>query len=154
VRFWRIYNSRYGDPLSGEGARRYGGRWNPKGVSVIYLADSPALAMLEILVRAPGLQQARQFRAAEIDIDARLIPAIPTARLPPGWDGEPASPISQDFGNRQFTGRHRLGFRVPSVVVPIQQNAVILTSHKRFPQAAKIIRSNLPCPFDRRLLGD
>ena len=39
--------------MSGEGARRYGGRWNPPGLPAVYLAESRALAALEILVHAP-----------------------------------------------------------------------------------------------------
>ena len=41
----RIYAS-----LDGEGARRVGGRWNSPGRSVVYMAQSVALAVLENLV--------------------------------------------------------------------------------------------------------
>ncbi len=41
----RIYAS-----LNGEGARRAGGRWNSPGRSVVYMAQSVALAVLENLV--------------------------------------------------------------------------------------------------------
>lgn len=46
---WRIARTPFAD-LSGEGARLFGGRWNSPGIAVIYLADHPALALLEILV--------------------------------------------------------------------------------------------------------
>ncbi|WP_006247459.1 RES family NAD+ phosphorylase [Mycolicibacterium tusciae] len=37
------------DPLSGEGARRFGGRWNPPLLfSAIYLADSAQACMVEV----------------------------------------------------------------------------------------------------------
>ena len=35
--------------MTGEGARLYGGRWNPKGVAVVYLADSLALDIATLL---------------------------------------------------------------------------------------------------------
>ncbi len=35
------------DPLSGEGARRYGGRFNPKGTAALYTATSIATAIRE-----------------------------------------------------------------------------------------------------------
>jgi RES domain-containing protein len=45
---YRIHKTRYaGD--SGEGARRYGGRWNPTGVAVIYAASHVSLAALDTL---------------------------------------------------------------------------------------------------------
>src|SRR5271154_6122791 len=44
---WRISN--YAD-LSGEGGRRSDGRWHAKGQRVVYLAEHPALALLEVLV--------------------------------------------------------------------------------------------------------
>ncbi len=47
---YRICDSKYAEDLSGNGARIYGGRWNSKGTPVIYLSDSKALAVLELLV--------------------------------------------------------------------------------------------------------
>ena len=46
---YRISKSKYAKDLSGEGARRAGGRWNFKGTPVVYTADSTALATLETL---------------------------------------------------------------------------------------------------------
>ena len=33
--------------LSGEGARRYGGRWNPPGITCVYAAGSRALVRVD-----------------------------------------------------------------------------------------------------------
>ena len=46
---YRIHKSKY-PGNSGEGAKRYGGRWNPPGVTAIYAANHASLAVLEILV--------------------------------------------------------------------------------------------------------
>lgn len=43
------YTSASRDPLSGEGARRHGGRWNPPDLfPAIYLADSEQACMVEV----------------------------------------------------------------------------------------------------------
>ena len=48
---WRIVQTHVADhAFSGEGARRYGGRWNSKGHAVVYTSGSISLAILEILV--------------------------------------------------------------------------------------------------------
>jgi len=44
---WRLCRRPHAD-LSGEGARRLGGRWNSPGRPLIYLAEHPALAALEV----------------------------------------------------------------------------------------------------------
>ena len=46
---WRLCR-RLNAHLTGEGARRFGGRWNSAGVPVVYLAEHPALAALEVRV--------------------------------------------------------------------------------------------------------
>lgn len=37
-----------GEPLSGEGARRFGGRFNPKGVAALYCTLDPVTAVREV----------------------------------------------------------------------------------------------------------
>ena len=51
---WRLTKARLAAiAFDGEGARVEGGRWNPKGVAVVYLSDHPALAALETPVNDP-----------------------------------------------------------------------------------------------------
>jgi RES domain-containing protein len=52
---WRIVKEERADAaMSGEGARRYGGRWNAKGTPAVYLSSSLSLAVLEILFHLPS----------------------------------------------------------------------------------------------------
>jgi RES domain-containing protein len=51
-RFYRLVKSRFAEQaFDGEGAKLAGGRWNSKGVTIAYAADSIALAALELLAR-------------------------------------------------------------------------------------------------------
>jgi RES domain-containing protein len=44
---WRITTARHvSTAYSGEGARLFGGRWNPKGVPLVYTAESRVLALI------------------------------------------------------------------------------------------------------------
>src|ERR1700750_1052649 len=47
MQLWRL--SRH-ESLSGEGGRRYGARWHCPGSPIVYLAESPPGALIEILV--------------------------------------------------------------------------------------------------------
>ena len=49
VRVYRVCRARYAR-LDGEGAKLVGGRWNSPGRTVVYMAESIALAVLENLV--------------------------------------------------------------------------------------------------------
>ena len=52
--FYRIVQAHWAaSAMTGEGARMFGGRWNPPGMPAVYLAESRALAALEIIVNAP-----------------------------------------------------------------------------------------------------
>src|SRR5260221_4467580 len=73
---WRITTAAFArSAFSGEGARLYGGRWNPKGVPMVYTAANQSLAMLEMLV------QDQPLRAGYVMIEARIPGGIPIDRL-------------------------------------------------------------------------
>jgi RES domain-containing protein len=151
VRFWRLYRRVHRDPLSGEGARTHGGRWNLKGFSTLYLAESLSLCALETLARVPDLQRARGYVTAEYEIDARLLPNYRAGQLPSNWDAEPPTKATQSFGVERYRRNLLLGFRVPSVIVPNETIAVVFPDHKEFRRQVKVIRADIPFPFDPRL---
>ena len=48
---WRIVKKKHSaSAFDGEGARRYGGRWNSLGTAMVYTADYLATAALELMV--------------------------------------------------------------------------------------------------------
>ena len=62
------------DLLTGEGSKRHGGRWNPVGLSVVYLSLSPETAMAETLAhyRYYGIPIEEAMPRTFVAIDIRL----------------------------------------------------------------------------------
>lgn len=55
------------DPLSGEGAKLHGGRFNPQGMPALYLALSPTVALAEYNQGFPHRPQPITLCAYEVD---------------------------------------------------------------------------------------
>ena len=67
---WRITTARFAQTaFSGEGARLYGGRWNPKGWEVVYTAESQSLGLLELMVQDDPLRAHYVLIPAQLPAD-------------------------------------------------------------------------------------
>lgn len=120
------------DDLSGKGAEITGGRWNRKSTAMLYAASSRALACLETFVHlnAGGLPLNRYLVAIEIEDHLWRAARVETvATLPIGWDAEPASMTSVDFGTAWAQASSSLLLSVPSVIVPEEANILINPRH-------------------------
>src|ERR1700675_2190231 len=62
------------DLLTGEGSRRFGGRWNPIGIAVIYASLTPETAMAEALAHSRyfGIPVEDAMPRTFVAIEARL----------------------------------------------------------------------------------
>ena len=99
IRVWRLCQVVHrAIAFSGEGARRYGGRWNRKGRPVVYTAATQSLAALEILVHVDTDLVPNDFVAFAVDIPEFLTSEhIRPEDLAPHWrDEDPplTSPLS------------------------------------------------------------
>ena len=84
--FYRIVQEHWAaTALDGEGARLYGGRWNSPGVAAVYLAESRALAALEILVHAPREALRLNWIMIELEVPDTWIDKVPPSKLPTAW---------------------------------------------------------------------
>jgi hypothetical protein len=95
---------------SGEGARRFGQRWNPPGYPAIYAGTSFALCLIEVLVHANAMGGARPAFDAVVLIQsnfnflgARGMRVAVTATRPSLFDAAP------------FRASFRFSFRVTQV---------------------------------------
>ena len=147
---WRLSLARYASNVfSGEGAKRYGGRWSPPGLAVIYCAESRSLALVEVLA---GLDDADRLSIKEWVLVPADIPADclgKPARVPDDWRQYPHTPATQAFGAEWVQNQRSVALRVPSVVVPGEFNYLLSPAH---PQFAKVkVGKPEPFSFDPRL---
>jgi RES domain-containing protein len=135
---------RVDEALSGEGARLYGGRWNPPGSAVVYASESRALAVLETFVHLT--LEARNMRFV---LYAITLPSRP--RLERHRPGRLPRNIasSQDVGRAWLESGASLGLVVSSIIVPQEANYVLNVRHAQFVhvRVGKAVRFS----FDERL---
>lgn len=119
---------------TGTGARLSGGRWNHKGVAVVYAA----LPANRYLIRI-DVPDAIWKRRQSIDKDT----------APGGWDAEPAGLSSLEYGDAWIKSQGSALLSVPSVVVPMEQNVLINPLHS---EAEQLVFTNTgKFLFDRRI---
>jgi RES domain-containing protein len=149
MRVWRLQRRVY-PPLDGDGARRSGGRWNSRGVAVVYTSQTLSLASLELLVHVdPDLIPA-DLASFELEIpDALAVATVDVSALPADWR-QPEHPYCKALGDA-WIGEGRVPLlRVPSVIIPHEPNVLINPSH---PDAARItVVDQTEFAFDLRLL--
>lgn len=146
MRVWRIatdtpdYTS---DDLSGIGAKITGGRWNRKGLPVIYCADTPSLACLETLAHlGTGSLPLNRYLVA-IDIPDRvwkIREKYEPTTLSVGWDAIPTGIVSLDFGDQWLSVCKTAIMVVPSAIVPEDSVILINPAH---PDALAITSSKM-----------
>lgn len=137
----------------GKGAELYGGRWNSKGTRVLYMSESRALAVLEVLVHlAVEIPDKYVLGGAEIPADLE-IETVSENELPAGWQ----TPISaqqtatRHIGDKWVQGGQSAVLSVPSVIVE-ERNFVLNPAHAEF----RRITFQMPTPFefDGRLFAE
>ena len=136
---WRICRRAFAD-LSGEGARRLGGRWNSPDRGVVYAADAAALAVLKVRVHLDldwSLLPADSVLVA-IDFDALSVERVET----------PPSDMTA-FGDAWIAAGRSAVLSVPSVIVPESRNLLLNPAHREAGRAT--IAAIRPFAFDGRL---
>lgn len=146
---YRISKSRYIKDLTGSGARLNGGRWNPKGINMIYTSSTKALATVEFLVHIPISIIPKNLSIATIEISDNEIPGE-LKKLPNNWRQYPAPPKLQDMGREWISSNRSLLLRVPSAVVDDEFNILINPNHPNM-RNVKIIKIQLYF-FNERLV--
>ena len=125
---WRISNH---DSLNAAGGLRSEGRWHPLGYPVVYCAQAPAAALLEMLVRL-GLSMARapvMYRLLRIDApDDIAVDSVDRGELPDDWTIDRGR--TQMLGNVWLASGRTAMLLVPSAIVPETWNVLLNPSHR------------------------
>ena len=132
MRIWRICRAPYAaEAFSGEGARRFGGRWNSRGVPMVYCSSSLALAAMELFVHLEPNQQPDDlvFIAAELPAGE---PArrLELEKLPPEWWTDDFEPL-RELGDGWIREKTSLAMMVPAVPIRQEWNVLINPLHPR-----------------------
>ena len=136
---WRLCRRPHAD-LTGEGARLLGGRWNTSGRPVVYFAEHPALAALEVRVHLdlPFDLLPTDFVLMRATIPDELITGI-----------EVMSDDTVTIGDAWLARGLSAALRVPSMLVPSAWNILV---NPRHPDALRIAIATIePFRFDPRL---
>jgi RES domain-containing protein len=138
MRLWRVARAAFAD-LSGEGARLYGGRWNSPGRPVVYTAENPALAILEVRVHLD--------LAPELIPDDYVLIEIETGSASIGESEELLE--SRALGDAWLSAGETALLKVPSFIAPRSANVLVNPRHSD--AAAIEVVGMQPFDFDRRL---
>ena len=147
---YRLAKGRYSQKLSGKGAEKTGGRWNSKGVPMIYTSDSRALCTTEIAVHMPLGLLPSDYKIISFEIpDSIKILTLPGNKFPADWNSIPHSGSTQKIGDDFIKQNKSSVFKVPSAVVPGDFNYLLNPNHNDF-QLISIVKIE-PFVFDSRL---
>ena len=150
---YRIVKERLLDSaFDGEGAKRYGGRWNSRGKRCVYLAESISLALLEVLVHLDDARVLAGYRILSVNFKPKLLMNLAEDALPEDWSANPA-PISTAFvGDAWLDSQASAVLAVPSAIVPLEHSFLLNPAH---PDAHAVIESAdvLDLAADARLQG-
>lgn len=131
---YRICKTRYAATwFDGEGAFRFGGRWNSRGTRLLYTAGSLSLAALEMLVHLNNEEVLLSYSYATAEFDDRLVLPVEKFRaLPENWSDSPPPIEIQQIGDDWAQSNASVVLRVPTSVLPVEFNYLVNVRHAEF----------------------
>lgn len=147
MHLYRISLCKYIEDISGTGAAALGGRWNSKGVYVLYTSSTSSLALLEII--AHGIKLNEAYCMLTLQVPDELIYELSEKDLPDDWQVFPSASTTRKIGDQFITGNQYLGMSVPSAVNELERNILLNPKHPDFKKIKKIAVKNLG--IDERL---
>lgn len=126
-----------------------GGRWNPQGIPVAYLAESRALAALEIIVHFGRDVVLAPWSVIDVEVPELSCDSISPGRLPAGWNDPVSMGVSRKFGEEWVRRGARVGIMLPSAIIPEERIVMLNVNHPEFEKL--VVSKPRRFFFDRRL---
>lgn len=144
MNLFRISRQKYSRDLSGEGARLCCGRWNLKGVPVVYTSTQESLAALETVVQSPISNLPVDLHLTVLKVpDDFTIETADQACLPERWYQYPGHPSMNKTGAEWVREGVYPGLKVASAVIQSEFNVLVNPLH----QLSDLIRIDEVRPF-------
>lgn len=147
------YCGSHDEMFSGTGAAINGGRWNSRGVSMVYASENRSLAALEISVHLNNANALESYSICQISIPDGCYIEAGSGDLPNGWNEMVINPlVAQAWGDLWVSGAASPVVKVPSVVQTQECNYLINPDHPDF--AALALGPIAPYTMDPRIKGN
>jgi len=144
---YRFTKEIYSHDISGEGAKRWGGRWNSPGLSVVYTSYSISLSLLELLIYQSSYEEIVVNRLMSIEVPDSAFQSLAANSLKPNWQTD--IDYCRFIGNEFLQNKKSLLLKVPSAIIPDEYNIMINPAHPEFVKCT--LASSRLFEFDTRL---
>jgi RES domain-containing protein len=133
--------------LNGRGGITFAGRWHHAGSPVVYLAESPASALVEACVHTSASDIPPSYTLLKVVGPDLPFDEIEFSALPAGWSERVE--ITRELGSEWLKNGRTALLRTPSALVPETANFLLNPLHKD--AGLFQIEASYLYPFDARL---
>ncbi len=156
VTAWRIVAEKYTvdpyDPLDGQGAKKFGARWNSPGVPLVYLSGAMSLAILEVLVHSARIDQLADMVTLAVTFRASDVRVVDASELTSRWFDSATLDETRRLGDEWVRSADTPVLKVPSAVLPVEFNYLLNPAHPHSARIRGTATPKQPLPLDPRLL--
>lgn len=149
MEIYRIAKCKFINDLIGIGAATFGGRWNSKGIHLLYTAATPSLALLETVVHISNIPL-EEYCMITLSIPEQHIMEMTSKDLPENWFVNPPPDRLRSIGDQFVKANRFLALKLPSAIMMEDSNFLINPNHPDFSKLSRV--SARTVPIDERLL--
>jgi RES domain-containing protein len=109
------------------------GRWNHRGIPILYTTHNLSLAALEVFLHLDVGDAPEDLVSVSVEIpDTVKVLKKDPEELPPNWAAYPAPEVLRDIGTDWYRGGESAVLALPSAVVPEEKVYLLNPGHPDF----------------------